>query len=114
MASYADRFKKPDEQLPLAYAAIEPLRDICPSVRELFCGVFDDEGTEIVKSASLTFFLDGNRLKFVIRPKGHGEQGWGVVNECRNPFESVELALIKGEVEWKESKIAQAGSTAPY
>lgn len=111
MASYADRFKGKDEQLPLAYAAVEPLRDICPSVREIFCGVLNDDGTELVKPASVTFFMDGNRLKFVIRPKSQGEVGWGIVSECRKPFESIELALAKGEVDWKSDKYAQSVST---
>ncbi len=114
MATYADRFKNADSQLPLAYAVIEPLRDICPSVREIFCGVVDDNGAELVKPASITFFMDGNRLKFAIRPKSHGEVGWGVVSECRKPFESIELALANGEVDWKADKFAQPNLTAPY
>ena len=113
MAAYADRFKKPEEQLPLAYAVLEPLRDICPSVREIFTGVVDSEGIEIVKPASILFFMDGNRLKFLIRPKDQGEQGWGVVDECRKPFESIELALNKDQVDWKLKKGAQSELTDP-
>jgi len=104
MSAYSDRFLRQAEQLPLAYACIEPLRDICPSVREIFCGVSDDDGIEIVKSASITFFMDGNRLKFAIRPKSLGKVGWGVVSECRKPFESIELALAKDEIDWKDDK----------
>jgi len=113
MSAYADRFQKPEEQLPLAFAVLEPLRDICPSVRDLFCGVVNGEGVEIVKPATIGFFMDGARLKFVIRPKGHGEQCWGVVSDVRNPFLSIDLALTKGECEWKEKPIAQSEST-PY
>jgi len=104
MSAYSDRFLKREEQLPLAYAAIEPLRDICPSVREIFCGVCDDDGVEVVKSASITIFMDGNRLKFAIRPKSLGKVGWGVISECRKPFESIELALANDEVDWKDDK----------
>ncbi len=111
MASYADRFKRKEEQLPLAYAVIEPLRDICPSVREILAGVIDTDGNEVVKPASITFFMDGNRLKFVIRPKSQGEVGWGVVSECRKPFESIELALAKDEIDWKIDKYTQSLST---
>jgi len=111
MASYADRFKQREEQLPLAYAAIEPLRDICPSVREVFTGVADSTGIELVKPASVTFFMDGNRLKFLIRPKLQGEVGWGVISDCRRPFECIELALQNGEVDWKSDKFNQSNST---
>lgn len=111
MASYADRFKKPEEQLPLAYACLEPLRDICPAVRELLMGVVDDNGIEIVKPASIGIFMDGSRLKFVIRPKDHGEQCWGVIDDCRNPFTAIEHALLENLCEWKEKKSSQFGST---
>ncbi len=114
MANYADRFKRKEEQLPLAYAVIEPLRDTCPSVREILSGVLDDEGNELVKPASITFFMDGNRLKFLIRPKSQGEVGWGVVSECRKPFESIELALANGEIDWKCDKYTQSDSTIPH
>ena len=114
MGIYADRFAKPQEQLPLAYAAVEPLRDICPNVREIFCGVVDDDGCEIVKSASITFWIDGNRLKFAIRPKSLGKVGWGVITDCRKPFESIELALAKDEIDWKDDKFAHSGLTPSY
>lgn len=114
MSLYADRFRQPEHQLPLAYAAVEPLRDLCPSVREVLCGVLDDDGTEIVKSASITFFMDGNRLKFAIRPKSLGKVGWGVISEVRKPFESIELAFANDEIDWKEDKFTQSGLTPTY
>lgn len=115
MASYADRFKMNDDKLPVAAACLEPIRDTCPNVRDVLLGIYEDDGTEIVKRASIGIWLDGKTLKYVITPKGHGEKGWGVIRDVCNILGSIELDLIEDRVDWKEGKNTQSQSTdVPY
>jgi len=111
MASYADRFKMNDEKLPVAAACLEPLRDKCPDVRDLLLGIYEDDGTEIVKRASIGIWLDGKTLKYVITPKGHGEKGWGSIRDVSNLLESIQLDIAEDKVDWKEGRNSQSQST---
>lgn len=111
MASYADRFKVTDEKLPVAAACLEPIRETCPNVRDVLLGIYEDDGTELVKRASIGIWLDGKTLKYVITPKGHGEKGWGAIRDVRNILESIELDLAEDRVDWKEGRPTQSQST---
>lgn len=104
MASYADRFKSNGDTLPIAAACLERLRETCPNVRELLLGVYDEDGAELVKRASLGIWLDGKHLKYVITPKDHGDKGWGVVRDPSNLFESIESDIVEDKVDWKGRK----------
>ena len=113
MSAYADRFKQKADQIPTLSRCLEGLLKSCPNVHDMLFGAYDAEGQELVKGSSITFFMDGNRLKFVVRPKSHGEVGWGVIKDPLKPWDSIELALMSEEIDWKESKFTSPEST-PY
>jgi hypothetical protein len=83
---------------------LEVLRTNCPNVRELFLGLYDDDGGEVVKRASLGIWLDGKHLKYVITPKDHGDKGWGVVRDAGDILGSIEADIVEDKVDWKGRK----------
>lgn len=107
MSAYADRYKQKNEQLPLSIKVLDFMVDICPSVRDVLLGVFDDSGVELVKGASITIWAEGSRLKCVINVASGKEKGWLVISEPRYFWESLEKAIASEEVDWKESKPGQ-------
>lgn len=113
MGSYKDMMigTKPDAG---AWLGLLPsLEKTCPNVRDMLMGIYDDLGNQTFKGGSLTFWLDGAKLKFVVRPKDQGLLGWGVCKDCCNPFESIELALMEDQIDWKES-VNKGATDAPY
>jgi len=113
MSSYKDIMGRKELQVGAWLDFLPTMETTCPNVRDMLTGVYDDLGNQTVKGASLTFWLDGSKLKFVVRPKDQQLLGWGVCKDCCNPFQSIELALMDEEIDWKES-VSKTTDGAPY
>lgn len=113
MSSYKDIMGRKDVEAGAWLGLLQTLEAICPNVRDMLTGVYDDLGNQTVKGASLTFWLDGAKLKFCVRPKDQTLLGWGVCKDHCKPFESIELCLMNDEIDWKES-VAKMTDGVPY
>lgn len=113
MSAFADRFKSKQEQLPLAIKCLDFMNDTAPSVRDLFLGVFDDAGKQLVKGGSVLLWIDGNRLKCLVNLGSVNEKGWGIIKDPRHLWESLEAIIDAGEIDWKITENTQPEST-PY
>lgn len=113
MSAFSDRYKSEDPQLSTAIKALDFMVDVCPSVRDIFQGVFNEAGEMIVKGGSILIFCDGNRLKFVVNLASTKEKGWGIIVEPRNIWDSLELAIVRGDVDWRIAENSPSEST-PY
>lgn len=113
MALYKDVMNRKEVEAGAWLSLLPELEDATPNVRDMLTGIYDDLGNQTVRGASLTFWLDGARLKFVIRPKDQTLLGWGVCKDPSKPWESIELALMKDEIDWKEN-LNKSSSDAPY
>jgi len=108
MLSLAQRVNRIKAEEPAKPTALNAMVDKTPFVKEVLEGVVDADGKQVVKPGTLGFWLDGNRLKFVIRLNSGNLCGWGVCKDPLQPFDSIELANAKDEIDWKEGKISQA------
>lgn len=113
MANYKDVMNRKEVEAGAWLSLLPELEGETPNVRDMLTGLYDDLGNQTVKGASLTFWLDGARLKFVIRPKDQTLLGWGVCKDPAKPWHSIELALMKEEIDWKEAVNTRADN-APY
>lgn len=113
MSSYRDRMTKQVDDVAFWKELLKELEPLVPNVRDMLVGLYDDLGNQTVRGASITFWLDGARLKFVIRPKDQGLLGWGVCADSTKPWDSIELALMRDEIDWKEG-MNKSSDSAPY
>lgn len=113
MASYRERMSRQNDDAGFWKDLLRELENFSPNVRDMFVGLWDDLGNQTVRGASITFWLDGTRLKFVIRPKDQGLLGWGVCSDPCKPWDSIELALSRDEIDWKEG-MNKSSDMAPY
>lgn len=80
----------------------ETFADKFPEVSAAFSGSVQ-EGSDFwkVPPASITLFVEGGRLKFVINPSGFGQVCFGTVQDARTGLEGVDEAIRQGHCEWK-------------
>jgi len=80
----------------------ETFREKFPEVSAVFSGSIK-EGTTFwaVPPASITLFVEGGRLKFVINPAGFGQVMFGTILDALTGLEGVDSALRQGHCEWK-------------
>jgi hypothetical protein len=73
-----------------------------PEVAQVFRGDFNQEtGFWKIPPASITLFVEGGRLKFVVNPGGFGQVCFGTVKDASKGLEGVNSALQVGDCEWK-------------
>lgn len=78
------------------------LADEFPSVAEVFRGSFNEEtGFWNIPPGSLTLFIEGRRLKFVISPRGFHSVCFGTVADASKGLAGVCKAIAEGQCEWK-------------
>lgn len=113
MATYRDVMNRQDDDAGWWKDLLRDLENEYPNIRDMFTGFYNDLGDQTTKSASVTFWLDRTKLKFVIRPKDGTLLGWGVCSDVCNPWRSIELAMLGDQIDWKEG-LNKSSDGAPY
>jgi hypothetical protein len=77
-------------------------KDKYPEVSAAFSGSVK-EGSDFwaVPPASITLFVEGGRLKFVVNPQGFGQVMFGCLQNALDGLEGVDEAIRQGHCEWK-------------
>jgi len=97
MAFFSARAKGEIDPLALAQKNLEFLRDSCPAIFEALCGSIDADGKWIVKPMTLSIYTENGLLMFRISSSFSDECFFGTVREPSQLFDSIEVALARGE-----------------
>jgi len=94
---------------------VEKIGAESPIVAEILAGSPAGGGLAEVPPATISFFMDGEKLKFKIFVKGDLGTFFGVVEDVLNPWGSINSAILVGDVSQKRHTV-QNGTDAkvPY
>lgn len=79
----------------------ETIKEMWPTLYEVLVGTEKTATDMEVPPATVAVFLEGTKAKFVINVKGGEHTFFGVVADLAKPFDSIECALMMGEVSRK-------------
>lgn len=81
--------------------AVEVLRETCPLVAEILAGVPASGDQPAFEGSTITFFVNDGRLRFSANVKSSLIKFVGDVADPSLPWESINTALLTGEVSSK-------------
>lgn len=75
-----------------------------PEMTQVLLGVkrAENDGASI-PTASIILFLEGDAMKFCLKPKYGGNVAFGTLQDPVKGFQELERALRDGDFEWKKS-----------
>lgn len=85
--------------------AVETIKEFAPLVAECLAGCPKDSQGEEMPPGSITFWLDGPVAKFTYSVKTISVTYYGTVADLAKPWESVNSALLMGEVSRKRHSV---------
>jgi len=101
MESFFDLVQGENGSTKAKQAALEPLAKETPLVAQVLQGREAAGTSPAISGGSVSFYMDGNRMKFTIFVKSPEQKFFGVVADVLNPWGSVNSALLVGDVSRK-------------
>jgi len=109
MGFFSERVKGETNAFALAQRCMQPYFDTHPAVCEALCGSVDDKGVYVVAPMSIALSVENGGLMFRISSKLSQEAFFGQVRDASQIFDSIEVALAKGEYKAIENKYRETG-----
>lgn len=94
---------------------VEKISEESPLVAEILAGSPQNGSQAEIPPSTVSFFMDGDKMKFKIFVKGDLGTFFGVVEDVLNPWGSINSAILVGDVSQKKNTVHN-GSDAkvPY
>jgi len=100
-ASVTSLFYGAKDQVTLARDLVSPIRDQWPLIAQLLGGLPATNEREEVLGGTITIYIRDGQVKFVANVKSAFTTINGSVKDLKQPFDSIECALLTGEVSSK-------------
>lgn len=113
MASFRDLVTGGKNEHASREKGSKSLKKETPLVAEIFTGTPAEGANSEVSPGTISFYMDGAQLKFSIYVKSPEVKYFGVVADILKPFESVNSALLMGDVSRKRHSEQGNGKTDP-
>lgn len=115
MESFFDLLQAENGSHEAKEKALATLAQEAPLVAQVLGGRAASANTPEISGGSVSFYMDGNRMKFTIFVKSPEQKFFGVVADPVNPWESVNTALLLGDVSRKRhSDPLDSNGKVPY
>lgn len=101
MVSFRDMVKGNASAAADRLKGVEKLQDEFPLVSEALAGAVGQNGQKDEEGCTISFWMDGPRMKFKIYVKFTFTSFFGEVADILNPWGSVNSALLTGDVSQK-------------
>lgn len=101
MASFRDLVTGGNDDQAGREKGTKALAKECPFVAEALAGTPESGKGPAVSPGTVSFYMDGAKMKFSIYVKSPEKKYFGIVSDPLNPFGSVNSALLLGDVSLK-------------
>lgn len=96
--------KRPEDSPNRKGKAYSKMYDAWPAIATFLAGrdASEDGGAEC--PGSLILFLEGDKLKCCLSPKVGRQVAFTVLDEPLDPFTSLEMQILAGNLDWKQRR----------
>lgn len=108
------------DQVALARDLVEPIRDQWPLIADILGGLPATKEREAILGGTITIYIRDGQVKWSANVKGAETTFNGEIKDLKQPFDSIECALLTGQVSSKRyterdySSPKAPGEAIPY